>query len=93
MYALKQSSLHRQITNEIQNLVEKKAYSFEKATSLVLMTNRDLFDELLDYEDGKSEEESDDNNADDEDADDSDDDNNEDEKHLFHLYNLFKCIL
>ena len=35
MYALKQSSLHRQITSKIQNLVEKKACSFEKATSLV----------------------------------------------------------
>ena len=79
MYALKQSSRHRQITNEIQNVVEKKAYSFEKATSLVLKTNIDLFDELLDYEDDKSEEKSDDNNADDKDSDDSDDDNNEDE--------------
>jgi len=79
MYVLKQSSLHRQITSEIQNLVEKTAYSFEKATSLVLKRNRYLFDELLDYEDDKSEEESDDNNTDDEDSGDSDDDNNEDD--------------
>ena len=61
-------------------LVEKKAYSFEKATSVVLKRNKYLFDELLDYEDDKSEEESDDNYADDEDSDDSnDDDNNEDD--------------
>jgi hypothetical protein len=79
MYALKQSSPHRQITSKIQNLVEKKACSFDKATSLVLKRNRYLFDELLDYEDDKSEEESDDKNADDEDSDDSNDDNNEDD--------------
>jgi hypothetical protein len=59
--------------------VEKKACSFDKATSLVLKRNRYLFDELLDYEDDKSEEESDDKNADDEDSDDSNDDNNEDD--------------
>jgi hypothetical protein len=80
MYALKRSSLHRQITSEIQNLVEKKSYSFEKATSLVLKRNKYLLNELLDYEDDKSEEESDDNNTDDENySNDSDDDNNEDD--------------
>lgn len=79
IYALKESSRHRQITSEIQNLVEKKAYSFEKASSLVLKRNKYLFDELLDYEDDTSEEESDDNNVDDEDSDDSDDDNNADD--------------
>ena len=64
LYALKQSPLHRQITGEISNLMDKKSYSYEKAILVVLRKNTYVFDEHLSQDsDGKSENDSDDDDT------------------------------
>lgn len=72
MYALKKSPLHRQITEDIQNLMEQNGYSFDKATSIVLKRNKHLFEDLLEDDD---ESDVDNENSDDDDSDDYESDN------------------
>lgn len=51
MYIIKESTLHRKITREIQPLMNAKGYSFVKAATISIRQNKHLFDELLEQND------------------------------------------
>ena len=47
MYIIKESTLHRNITREIQPLMNAKGYSFVKVASISIRKNEHLFEDLL----------------------------------------------
>ena len=61
VHHLKRSTIHQEVMEEIQTLMNEKHYRFVQALKIVLRRNSSLFDELID-----SEEENDDDSTDDE---------------------------
>jgi hypothetical protein len=68
MYNIKEIPLHRKSTREIQSLMHAEGYSFVKAASICIRTNKHLFDELLEQDDITESEEESDNDTDVEDS-------------------------
>ena len=50
VHNLKKSMVHREVTQDIQKIMDEKHYQFAKALKLVLQWNSSLFDELIDSE-------------------------------------------